>query len=78
MAACVLKRRKVAALPRASRRLEVAATFADLRRDVFPMLRVLGPHIHCDVTLVVKLLRLAISFMKVVSLPMATNDVMKF
>ena len=67
MASCVLKRRRIITLPRAARRVKAAATFADLRRHVFPMLRVLGPHIHCDVTLVVKLLRLAISFLKLVS-----------
>ena len=44
-----------------------ADAYSDLRRQVFPMLTYLGPHIYCDTMLMVKLLRLATSFMKIVS-----------
>jgi len=54
------KRRAVSAVPH----VKQAKTFTDLSETAFPMLRQLGPHLACDQVLLVKVNRLARSFME--------------
>jgi len=59
------KRQPVTTVPH----VKQAKSFTDLVELAFPMLRQLGPHLACDQVLLVKVNRLARSFMEKVSLP---------
>jgi len=54
------KRRPVSTVPH----VKQARSFVDLAEVAFPMLRQLGPHLACDQVLLVKVNRLARSFME--------------
>jgi len=58
------KRQPVSSVPH----VKQAKTYADLADVAFPMLRQLGPHLACDQVLLVKVNRLARSFMEKVRL----------
>ena len=54
------KRRPVSSIPH----VKQAKTYVDLAEVAFPLLRQLGPHLACDQVLLIKVNRLARSFME--------------